>query len=258
MRKQMLLVNLILLAAALGLGWKLRADWRRGSERYAALSSSAAPAISAVGAPAAPGPVAGAEVIVAANLFSADRNNEQPKAAEKKMPPEPILIGTMNLGPGKKIALLQDRNARDSMPRQVKEGETFADFKLVAIGDNQVTLEFEGQRKKIDVSNAIPQISGPPSITTQRAAEQPQVVSTTNQSQASQAASSNPQVLSTAPPNTGPTGKLIPGTTSMYGYDDGLPAGTIIGDRRKVIRASPFGAKEIWWEVVKPEDRKPK
>ena len=54
----------------------------------------------------------------------------------------------------------------------------------------------------------------------------------------------------------GPTDKVIAGTTSVYGHKDNLPAGTVIGDRRKVERVTPFGT-QVWWELIKPEEKKP-
>ncbi len=285
MKRQMLVINIVLLAAAVGMAVKLRADWRRANQRYrvvAAFSTpapgpsetgaragqqhpgwqtpfAATPARNAGSQPPAPGVAPGTDldVIVQRNLFAPDRNNELPKAAERKpAPPEPLLIGTLNLGRGK-VALMAEASAPGAMSRQVKEGETFAGYKLVSIDDQQVTLEYEGQRKKVDVSTAARQVPAPAAVAAARPAGEPQVLSTSGANAGS--AASNSQSTTTIPSSSGPAGpngNLIPGTTSMYGHKDNLPAGTVIGDRRKVIEKTPFGER-VWWELIQPEGKKP-
>ena len=247
----MLVINVVLLVAAIGLAVKLRGDWLRASRRYAVLGAATPTPPAAAPAPAVL--AADWEVIAQRNLFSPDRNNELPKSAVEKPPPEPIVIGIINLGPGKKLALMSDASPRaDSAPRQVKEGETFGGFRLLSIGDNEVEIEYQGQKKKLDVYTSAQQVPAPPPAPA--SAPQVQVVSTAGANPA--AASSNATNTIPLSATEGPTNIPIEGTDSVFGHKDNLPAGTIRGNRRKVERITPFG-KEVWWELIKPEEKKP-
>jgi len=250
MRRQMLILNVILLLTALGLGYKLSADWKRTAQRQEALTAGAvSTAPSASGLPATTQAPSGLEAIVANNLFFSDRNNQIPQAVEKKpAPPQPILIGTMNLG-RTKLALLVEANQPSAMPRQVKEGETFGGYHLVEIGDNQVVLEWEGTKKTVDVSMTAVQVAAP--AYTPAASSAPPVSST-----ATAAVTITPGTP--PPPDTakiiagkqGPGEQFLPGSTSRVAYaGDPLPPGTIINGYMKVERTSPFG-KEMWWQKV--------
>jgi hypothetical protein len=161
----------------------------------------------------------------------------------------------MNLGPGRKMALLLEPSQPGATPRQVKEGETFGGYKIAMIGDNQVTLEFEGQQKKIEVSTAARQVP-PPAVAS--SAPAPQIISTTNTAPALPMTPQAPPPPNTAqiiPGKQGPSNEPIQGTNSVRAYgNDPLPAGTIINGYIKVERASPFG-REVWWQ--KMEERKP-
>ena len=227
MRQQMAILNVVLLVVALGLGIKLRGDWQRAQRRYAALGAATPPALP--GAPAQAALAADWEVIAQRNLFSPDRNNELPKSAGEKQQPEPIVVGTMNLGPGRKLALMSEANPpAGTMPRQVKEGETFAGYRVVSIGDNEVEIEYEGQKKKLGVYISAQQVSSPP------------------------ASASSPQVVSTGSVPAGPMNQSV---TTLDANNE-LPAGTVVGDRRKVVTKTPWG-NSISWEPVKPQEKKP-
>jgi hypothetical protein len=257
----MLIVNVILILAAIGLGYKLRADWKEAARRQQALAATAPAAPLAAGLLASPQPAGGLEAIVAGNLFFSDRNNELPKAAEKRAaPPQPLLIGTMNLG-RTKLALLVEANQPSATPRQVKEGETFAGYVVVEIGNNQVVLEWEGARRTVDVTMAPVQVSAP--VSAPAAASAPSVASTA--SAAVNITPGTPPPPDTAriiPGKQGPSDQFLPGSTSRMAYaGDPLPPGTIINGYMKVERASPFG-KEMWWQKVeqsqpKKDERKP-
>lgn len=258
MRKQMLFVNLILLIVAASLGWKLRADWMMAARRQAALAATSSTATLPVAGPAAaPAPAGGWEVMVAGNLFFSDRNNEMPRVAEKRpMPPDPILIGTMNLG-RTKLALLLEANQTGRMPRQVKEGEDFGGYKVAEIGDNQITVDWEGTKKKVDVTSAPRAESQPPAYAPTASAPSAPTVGNTN----SAPVSNTSQVSQGG--KTGPSDEIMPGTTSRRAYPgDNSPAGTVVNGFIKVERVSPFG-KETWWQKVEgtptpQNERKPK
>lgn len=250
MRKQMLILNVILLLTALGLGYKLSADWKMTAQRQEALTAGAASTVPPeTGLPAAPRQASGLEVIVANNLFFSDRSNEIPKALEKKAAPlQPLLIGTINLG-RTKLALLVEANQPTAMPRQVKEGDTFAGYTLVEIGNNQVVLEWEGIKKTVDVSMTPVQVAAP--AFTPAASSDPAVSSTASSPVTiTPGAPPAPDSAKIIPGKQGPGEQFLPGSTSRVAYaGDPLPPGTIINGYMKVERASPFG-KEMWWQKV--------
>lgn len=250
MRKQMLILNVILVLAALGLGYKLSADWKRTAQRQEALAAGAVSvAPSAAGIPAAPQTATGLEAIVANNLFFSDRNNEMPKAMEKRpAPAQPLLVGTINLG-RTKLALMVEANQPAAMPRQVKEGESFAGYTVVEIGNNQVVLDWEGTKKTVDVSMAPVQVGAP--AFTSAAASAPTVSSTASSPVSiTPGTPPPPDSARIIPGKQGPTEQFLPGSTSRAAYaGDPLPPGTIINGYMKVERTSPFG-KEMWWQKV--------
>jgi len=261
MRRQLLIVNVILLLAAVGLGYKLRADWKQAARRQETLAANQTPtAPPAVGLPAPPQPTGGAELIVANNLFFSDRNNQIPVAAQKKpAPQQPLLIGTMNLG-RTKLALMVEANQPATMPRQVKEGEDFAGYRLIEIGNNQVVIEWEGIKKTVDVSLTPVQVSAP--AYTPTASNAPTVSSTASAPVTiTPGTPPPPDTAKIIPGKQGPGEEFLPGSTSKVAYaGDPLPPGTVISGYMKVERASPFG-KEMWWQKVdtqtKKDERKP-
>ncbi len=256
MRRQMAMINVVLLVAAVVLAAKLRGDWRRANQRYAALAAAGQPS-PATPAPKAANAAGGADVetIARRNLFSPDRNSDLPKeAGQRKAPPEPIVIGTLNVGNGK-IALMAEASAAiGTVSRQVREGETFGGYRVVSIGDSVVTLEFEGRQTKVEVYTAAQEVPAPRIAAADRPAEPQRVTTTATVPEPAPLPSSVTTTASSG--KAGPTGQVIPGTNGMFGYNDNLPAGTVMGNYRKVVRPTPFG-NQVWWEPIGADERKP-
>jgi len=249
MRRQSWIISLLLLAVAVGLSWKLRADWLRGNQRYANLSGASAQSRASVPAtlPGQPVTVSGAELIVQNNLFSIDRNNTVATiAVTKATPPDPILIGAMSLGPGRDFALMAEGGPQPGPSRQVKEGEMIGDFKVVKIAGTFVIVSYDGQEKRIEVSfSRVTQVAAPYTPPAQAEAPAPR-----NNSMA---------VRTIAPPPPPPPGTIISnlmGTarTSLQmfgpGVPDNYPAGTVINGYMKKVHPWPFGGQQISWEKV--------
>jgi hypothetical protein len=253
MRKQSWIVNVVLLALAAILGMKLRGDWVRTIEQHKASDafekSAATPGAAAPNA-AAP-PIPGAESIAQNNLFSPDRNNVQAQPVElKPAPPDPLLLGSMNVGSGP-IALMVDGAAQPSTPAHpVREGETIGGYKLVKVGDTFAMVEYEGQEKRIEVQSAPRQDN--------RLAPAPSAPQRPQQTTAAPlktvgpgSPSSNVKVL----PDKGISSTGDPKTRSSFdmfgpGVQDNYPAGTNLNGWQKVEKPWPFGGKQVWWEKV--------
>jgi hypothetical protein len=172
--------------------------------------------------------------IVAKNLFTPDRNNQTAQAANVPPPPPPIVFGTMNLG-GSYEALMAERG-QPSRPgfRRVKKGEQIGGYSVVAISDEKVEVEYQGQKTTIDVyqsANSVPR-------TEARSAPAPPPAETGG---------------SLAPP---PPSQAAPASTPANASGSaatGAPAPavriTIEGNRRRMERMTMFGP-QVWYEDI--------
>jgi hypothetical protein len=253
MRRRLLLLNAALLAAALAGLWRFRVEYRRAQDRYRLLQPAAAPATPPP-APAHAAPaVQPATYLDAAQkyLFSPDRNPtvavEPPKA--KPRPPLPVLFGVMNIGTGP-IALMSP--APNTRHKAIRLGESIGEFKLVAAGGDQITLEWEGEKIQAQVSDLLVKQETQPAATS----GVPGGGTITGPAALAPAAASPSGTATVLNPSGRPgeflIGNPIEGRPGVYYSPPGdtAPAGTIHQGRRKVVRQTPFGA-QAWWEDVK-------
>jgi hypothetical protein len=163
MRKPIVLLNLLLLAAVLGMAAGVRAAWQRNHARYAAPAASS-PAVTAAGlargAQAAPALLDSSE-LVNRNLFTPDRNNVQPlvKKEKRQGPPLPVVIGTMNLGSGMVALIIDPKQAASGSFKRVKSGEEIAGYKVIEIAAHKVMVEFDGEQTTLDVYESAASVS---------------------------------------------------------------------------------------------------
>jgi hypothetical protein len=253
MRKQNWIVNVVLLALAVALAMKLRGDWvRTAQQRKAADAFEQHGLTSAPTAPnMAPAQIPGADLITQNNLFSPDRNNVQPQAVElRPAPPDPLLVGEMNVGSGP-IALMVDGAAQPgTSPHPVRVGESIGGYKLTKVADTYAMVEYEGQEKRVELqseprydNSRAPAASSVP----QRA--QPQTTS------APPPKAVGPNKSITVLPENGKNSTGDPKTRTsfdMFGpnVQDTYPAGTVLNGWQKVEHPWPFGGKQVWWEKV--------
>lgn len=155
MRKPIVLLNLLLLAAVLGMAAGIRAAWQRNHARYAAPAASS-PAVTAAGlatgAQALPALLDSSE-LVNRNLFTPDRNNVQPvvKKEKRQGPPLPVVIGTMNLGSGMVALIIDPKQAASGSFKRVKTGDEIGGYKVIQIAEHKVVVEFDGEQTTLDV-----------------------------------------------------------------------------------------------------------
>ena len=238
MKRKLLLANLALLAFATAGAVHLRREWVEAHTReQAVLEKRIQPAPPPrMPAPAAIEPVkaAGYNDIAQKMLFSKDRNPVvvvEPPPAPKviPMPALPLFHGVVNLGDGPMAIMSVGPKGphRDYQP-----GDKVGEFKLVAVNNEELVLEWEGQTitKKVDEildrSTAAPPSPSPVA--------------------AAAAAPAPPRPATPAPveaaDSTGGVKACQPG--------DASPAGTVADGMRKVIRQTPFGSK-CYWESAK-------
>lgn len=167
MRKPIILVNLLLLLLAVWLAAGARSTWRGNHARYARFSASS-PAAAPVDKGAGAGPPAADAgrfftELVSRNLFSADRNNEQPvvKVEKKAPPPLPYVIGTLDLGSGMVALMAEQKQATQGAFRRLKAGEEIGGYRVAEIAEHKVVVEFEGEKTAIDVYESAASLAGP-------------------------------------------------------------------------------------------------
>jgi hypothetical protein len=237
-KRKLLLANLALLAFATAGAVHLRREWVEAHTReQAVLEKRIQPAPPPrMPAPAAIEPVkaAGYNDIAQKMLFSKDRNPVvvvEPPPAPKvvPMPALPLFHGVVNLGDGPMAIMSVGPKGphRDYQP-----GDKVGDFKLVAVNNEELVLEWNGQTitKKVDEildrSTVAPPAPGPAAAATPAPA---------------------PVVVTKAP--AAPGGELNGGIKACQPGDTS-PAGTVTDGFRKVIKATPFGAR-CYWESEK-------
>jgi len=234
-RRQLLILYTFLSVIAGLLAWRLVSEWHRADLRYGSLPRPKAqtPAFLPTNVPLRTAPPV--TEIVAKNLFSADRNNLAPQDEKKQPPPPlPVVFGTINLG-GSFEALMAERGgaARPGF-RRVKKGEQLGGYTIVAIRDDKVEIEFQGQKTTLDVyqsANSVPRTEArsappPPAESGGSTAPQPPPSATAAPPSA------------TANPSSAAPGPASPGTRV-----------TVEGNRRRMERMTPFGP-QVWYEEM--------
>jgi len=152
MRKQDLILNLMLALSLTGLAWKLRNDWRNYAAENGPQRLDIHP-MSGVSLPP-PAPVPDYTAVARLNPFHADRNDvvDQPAALGKTLGPPPLIYGSFILGEDR-FALMSTEQA--SKPERVPEGGMFDGYRLVKVLPESVILESAAGRDEIMLYNAL-------------------------------------------------------------------------------------------------------
>lgn len=242
MKRKLLFANVTLLALSAAGVVHLRREWTEARAREQAVLQQRIQPV-----PAPPNPPRPATVAVRAAdygdiaqkmLFSKDRNPVvvvEPPPAPKPvpMPALPLFHGVLNLGDGP-MAIMSE--GPKGPHRDYQPGDKVGAFKLVAVNDDELVLEWQGQTitKKfdeiLDRSTANQPAPGP-AAATRLAPTAPRVV----------------QPVAPAP--------AAPGADLSFGLKacqpgDSSPAGTVTDGMRKVVKPTPFGSK-CYWESEK-------
>jgi hypothetical protein len=156
MRKSWWVINLILLASAAGMAWKLRADWRQDLRQ----NGSQAIRPSVLPLPALPPAVSPRpyDNIAQQNPFSADRNDvivTPQQAAAVPLGPPPLYYGSVIIGKQRFALLAEQPNVK---PQRVNEGDTFAGYKLGAVHRESVVFQTAAGTSQLMLYNAIPRL----------------------------------------------------------------------------------------------------
>ncbi|MCZ2095591.1 MAG: hypothetical protein LC121_04855 [Anaerolineae bacterium] len=263
MRRGVLLLNL-LLVAAIGLsGWQIGRQYRATLERQRQYLSRrvAAPAPPILTLPADPPLIHAVNYLdVAARLpFSVDRNPTVvvEAAPPKPMPPLPAYHGMMNLGQGPRVIL----SSASAPQRSYQVGEKVGEFKLVAVADSGLVFEWDGKQVPASYielarraaqtaqssAQAAPAASAPAAGASSPAAGAPAPAQAASVTSIAGGAASGPAA---AAPAGGPMGAVADFTGErLCKSDDNSPDGTIVNGFKKVSTRSPFGVICRWVPV---------
>lgn len=232
MKRKLLLLNLVLVLLTAAAGWQLRREWMAARAREEAvlkrkLQPAPAPPVAPM-EPARPVMPAGYAEIAQKMLFVRDRNpnvvvEAAPAPPPKPMPPPPVLRGVMNLGDGPIAIMAEKSNAQH---REYRKGDRVGEFRVVAIGAQEVLLDWDGKL----VTRTVEQIA--PAEQAQAAPER--------------TAAAPPPVAKTA---LGPGNEIAAGTRACQPNDSNAP-GAVVDGYRKIVVPSPFG-ESCRWEAVK-------
>ncbi len=248
MKRKLLLLNIVLLALVVALGYDLRRRWRENRAREEAvlrlqIKPSPAPLAPPVEAirPIAP---AGYEEVAQKMLFSRDRNPnvEIVVAPPQPMPPLPPAYGFMNLG-GTPTVILGEK---PGVQRAFRPGDPIGPFKLLSVDGTDIVFEWEGKKIGRKLSELIEQGRKSGSA----AEGQPvAVASAAPPAAAASTTSTSTTITASTPEKSGP-GVSVGADARACQPGDNSPAGTVKDGFRKVMTDSPFG-KLCRWEPAK-------
>jgi hypothetical protein len=245
MRRNLWLLDLILLIGVVITGFMLRQRWVESMRREQALLRQIVPPGPPPALPGLPlvGPVTPSSYLEVAQmmLFSRDRNPNvildppPPPPPPPVMPPLPVSYGMMDLGLGPMVILAEKPGAAH---HSYKPGDKIGAFKIVAMNTKEIMFDWDGQliKKTLD-----------------ELAEKKSTVAynTPPQDQAGAAAAPPATPQTTAIGATkGPVEVDMGNQAKACAPGDATPAGTVEGGMRKVVTKSPFG-DVCRWEPVR-------
>lgn len=247
MRKNLIALNLLLLALIGLAGWQLRAQYLERMRRQTQFLKAPAPPVPppAVLLPAPPGQISAVKYLeIATKLpFSKDRNPTVivEAAPPKPMPPLPRYYGLMNFGTPRVILA----PAPGQPQKSYSVGDTIGEFRLAAIAQSGLVFEWNGKQVPAAYaeiqdksSNAPPEPASASSASS--ASSQPQPAAGVKAVSSVTAVSSAEASRPGAETGTG-IRACQPGDTS--------PAGAVVDGYRKLVTETPFG-KSCRWEKI--------
>jgi len=151
MRRQDLILNLLLLASLGALGWKLHHDWKDYALRNGPQALQTRP-ITAISIPAV-SPVPDYTAVSRLNPFQADRNDTiQENAQAKPAGPPPLFYGSIIMG-GTRFALMATEQS--PKPEPISEGSTFAGYQLARVLPESIVLVSAAGSQEVMLYNAM-------------------------------------------------------------------------------------------------------
>jgi hypothetical protein len=239
LKRKLILLNLALAGLIGAAAWQLRVQWlaakQHEKEVLGVKVRPAAPPLYV--APPGAQPVVPAQYIdvAAKDLFSKDRNPNviveppPPPPPPKPMPALPVLKGILNLDG---VTAIMSESGK-ALQKEVRPGEQIGEFKLLAVNNQEIVLEWDGKQvhKRVEelFDRSIPEPAPAPAANTPAAAP------------------SAPKPVAAV--KAGPGQDIGAGRKSCVAGDTS-PEGTIVDGLKKITWDTPF-AKGCAWEPPK-------
>jgi hypothetical protein len=255
MNRKLVLLNLALLALVATLVWVLRVRWLEAQQRESEVLRRSVPARPTI--PLQPvAPVAYArptEYIQVAQqtLFSKDRNPnvEIPPPPTPPppppMPPLPAVHGTMNLF-GDHVVILSSGQVPQ---KSFRTGDKVGQFKIVSFDNEKITLEWDGGKVERTLRELASKDAPSQAAPTQRPSGLMQPPQVTPIFPVAAPAASSTEISSKTADGSPQLGVDMGGQHACV-MGDKSPAGTVLGNFRKVIANTMMGPS-CHWEPIK-------
>lgn len=243
MKRNLVLLNIALLAHAGLLAWSLLGQWRQFEAEHAPdRPDSASPAA----APASPGPppptfASSFAAIVDHHLFNLDRSNDLPEELAEgprvELPPAPVLMGMMGIG-GEEVALMVPGGSGSSggLYRRLKVGEQLDGYTLVRIETDRVVMTAGSREVRVGM---------------ERRSRKPRRTARTSASAPSSAPSTTGVGAGSGSGNRRGSASSRRSARSARQRATNLmntPVGTVKDGKRLVEQQTPFGPVRVWVE----------
>ncbi len=227
MRRNLVLLDLLMLGLAVFLASQFKTQWRKYQTEYNLdlLNPKVDQGNPAQKPSSSAAEVANYSAIVDQNLFSTDRNNVLPPEpnATKSVGPKPILMGTMGLS-GTQFALMIPSDSKEAPNYQkVNVGEVFQGYTLLKVLDQKVLMKADGQEVEVQIN-------------------EPKKTPIREYTQAGANPGGAERVTSVG---AGPAVSGLPGPNQAPRVE-AVPVGTVVNGKKKTLVPSPFGPMEAW------------
>jgi hypothetical protein len=240
LKRKLVLLNVALVALIGAACWQLRVAWLAAKQHEKEVLVTAKPKPAAAlpyTPPQAPPPVVPVQYLDVANknLFSRDRNpvviieppKVEPPPPPKPMPALPVVKGILNIEGVTAIMT----EAGKTVQKEIKPGDQIGEFKLLAINNQEIVLEWDGKEVRRPVQELFDRSIPEPTPAAAGPAPAP--------------AAPKPQIQQQSGPgqDIGAGRKAcVPGDTTAVG--------TVVDGLKKITWDTPFG-KGCAWEAPK-------
>ncbi len=243
MKRNLVLLNIALLATAGLLAWTLLGQWRQfeaehGLDRPSPGSQETA---AASRGPVPPTFAASFAAIVDHHLFNLDRSNDLPEELSEgpqvDLPPAPVLMGMMGIG-GEEVALMVSGGSGSSggLYRRLKVGEVLDGYTLVRIETDRVVMTTGDREVRVGMERRTRR----PGRTARTSAPTPSSASSTTGVGAGRRSGNRRRGTSSRRSARSARQRA----TSLMK----TPVGTVRDGKRLVEQQTPFGPVRVWVE----------
>jgi hypothetical protein len=248
LRRKLILLNLALLAAVAGLGWRLRQDWQQAEQRRLQVAAQRVQTAPVPALPPAPpiAPVSAPQYAEVAQkmLFARDRNPNVilDVAPPKPMPALPLSYGFVDFGGDPTVILSETPTGTG---KAFRPGDQIGEFKIVSVDRDHIVFLWDGKQ----VKRTLAEIS---------ARNSREALAAQQQQAAAAAPPPSPGAApgSSAASATAIGGNVEPGPGKKMGEGvffckpgDNSPDGTIVNGYKKLDVRTPFG-RSCRWDAV--------